>query len=179
MGMAAKKKPTKQEIVLEAWGRTASKSAGASELGLIQTELEKCFGKQAVESPASLARILADHGVVLRHPEVLEMDLEWREKLLHEFFRPGELDFESIKGSLESVARLEAARLRFVAENDQAGLKRFFQYVREVKEELSSEGREVGGEVAQWLTIWLQTPQIFGDWLSLRQLSPDFLRKFG
>ena len=31
-------------------------------------------------------------------------------------------------------------------------------------------------EIAQWLTVWLQSPDIFEDWLSLRQRSPEFIQ---
>ena len=33
------------------------------------------------------------------------------------------------------------------------------------------------GEIVQWLTIWMQDPAIFEDWLSLRQRSADFVEK--
>ena len=38
--------------------------------------------------------------------------------------------------------------------------------------------RELAREVAQWLTIWLQNPQIFGEWLSLRRSTADFQVRF-
>lgn len=38
--------------------------------------------------------------------------------------------------------------------------------------------REEKAEIAQWFTVWLQTPDVFADWLSLRKESPDFQRRF-
>ena len=34
-------------------------------------------------------------------------------------------------------------------------------------------------EIAQWFTIWLQTPELFFDWLALRKQSEDFRTHFG
>jgi hypothetical protein len=33
-------------------------------------------------------------------------------------------------------------------------------------------------EIAQWLIVWMQEPNIFEDWLNLRQRSPEFIQKF-
>ena len=32
-------------------------------------------------------------------------------------------------------------------------------------------------EIAQWFTIWLQTPDLFFDWLALRKQSEDFRKR--
>src|SRR6266508_2157384 len=37
------------------------------------------FGPGSEESPAAIARVLADEGAELRHPEVIELDARWRE----------------------------------------------------------------------------------------------------
>src|SRR5438093_11722625 len=97
-----KKRLTKQDLILGVWTKSGSESAGAYELGLIQQALEQQFGRGAVESPASLARILADAGIPLRHSEVLEVDTSWRERHLHELFGPGELSFGTIDAAVQS-----------------------------------------------------------------------------
>ena len=43
---------------------------------------------------------------------------------------------------------------------------------------VSPEKRAEKQEIAEWFTIWLQTPEIFESWVSLRQKSPDFLQRF-
>ena len=57
--------------------------------------------------------------------------------------------------------------------------------VRQFKTELDllaanekAANRDLAQEVAQWLTIWLQTPQIFSEWLSLRRATTDFQARF-
>jgi hypothetical protein len=39
--------------------------------------------------------------------------------------------------------------------------------------------RRVQAEAAEWITLWLQSPELFENWVSLRQASEDFKRKFG
>jgi hypothetical protein len=34
-------------------------------------------------------------------------------------------------------------------------------------------------EIAEWFTIWLQSPEVFDNWIVLRQYSKDFKEKFG
>ncbi|HYY42970.1 MAG TPA: hypothetical protein VE775_09580, partial [Pyrinomonadaceae bacterium] len=33
-------------------------------------------------------------------------------------------------------------------------------------------------EIAEWFTVWLQTPELFQDWLGLRQRAPEFQQRF-
>lgn len=178
--MSSTKKPrTKQELILEAWDRSGSESVGAYELGLIQQALAENLGHGAIESPASLARILADLGVPLRHPEVLDFDAAWRERRLKELFELGDLDFKTPEGAMESAEKLENLRSEFAARNDEAALRSLVEHIREIKGDLAGLNTDLSKEVIQWLTIWLQNPQIFRDWLSLRCKSAEFLRKFG
>ena len=34
-------------------------------------------------------------------------------------------------------------------------------------------------EITEWLSLWLQTPNLFNDWVELRQRSPEFRKTFG
>ena len=34
-------------------------------------------------------------------------------------------------------------------------------------------------EIAEWLGVWLRTPELFVDWLDLRRASQDFRARFG
>ena len=163
---------------MEVWASLGSQSAGAHELHLIQEALKKNFGRGGIDSPASVARTLADASVPLRHPEILAADSAWREAQAHELFGAGELDFRTLEAALGSINRVEELRTQFEAENDESGLISLVDHVRELKKDLPRNG-ETEREVAQWLTVWLQNPQIFCDWLSLRQQSPEFLEKFG
>lgn len=173
------KRRTKKEAIENAWDELGSESVGARELEIIQRSLEQSLGRSAVESPAQIARTLADLGVTLRHPEVLNADLAWREAQVEVLFESSEIDFARIESAISSMERVELRRIRFLELGDDDSVENLKEYVRELKGELVEGKTEVTEEAVQWLTIWLQNPEIFSDWLALRQKSPEFIRKFG
>jgi len=46
-------------------------------------------------------------------------------------------------------------------------------------EKVEKKKREEKQEIVEWFTIWLQSPEVFENWILLRQSSPDFLLRFG
>ena len=173
--MTSKKPRTKQQVIRDLWEETQSESLGVLELRMIQDELKAQFGW--VESPASIARTLADHDVRLRHPEILNEDCAWRQQRL-QILRTQELEFDTIENAVRSMAVIEGLRLQFSAREDESALQILVEHARELKTHLSQERKDLALELVQWLTLWLQNPEIFEDWLSLRRASPDFLRRF-
>lgn len=144
--------------------------AGAAELSMIQDALVQRFGSES--SPASIARVLADHGVRLGHPEILQADSRWREQ--QHLFTSDDLSFDTIdalNAFIEKLRQLpQTQSLR--------------QSVLQIKEELDllatiPNRSAVAREAAQWLTIWLQNPQIFPEWLDLRRSTTEFQELFG
>ena len=152
---------------------------GAGELESIQQTIANRFG--ASVSPASIARALADYGVRLGHPDILQADLRWRERAV--LFTPEDLTFGSIDQATALIEKIENRRREF--ENDAAMAEHLRNEVRQLKSELDlivanerATNRDLAREVAQWLTIWLQTPQIFQEWLDLRRATDDFRQRF-
>src|SRR6266852_484964 len=70
---------TRRDLLIEVWEALDCESVGARELEQIQQVLHEKLGAGAIESPATIARVVADEGAALRHPEVFESDLKWRE----------------------------------------------------------------------------------------------------
>src|SRR5712691_8004169 len=70
---------TRHELAIEAWVGLSRRAVGENELREIQRVIAKRFGAGAVDSPASIARLLADKGAELRHPEIIEFDARWRQ----------------------------------------------------------------------------------------------------
>lgn len=174
-----KERRTKTEVIENAWDELGVDSLGARELELIQRALEQTFGQMGIESPARIARTLADLGVTLRHSEILNADLVWREAQLERLFAEGDIDFGTIESAVSSVKLIEMRRLGFLELGDDEGVESLKEYVREIKADMSSQNTELAVEIVEWLAIWLQNPEIFSDWLSLRQKSPGFVGKFG
>lgn len=166
----------KKQVIIELWKETGKQSAGAPELELIQQGLSARLG--ASESPALIARTLADHGVLLRHPEIMEADFRWRQDRMNALFSPEELNFGTIEAATALIEKIERLRQELGADDEK--LEQLRQSVRRIKGELELlTKRQLAQELAQWLTVWLQNPQIFAEWLALRRATDEFRERFG
>jgi len=174
---------TRAQAISMAWEETGASVAGRTELEFVQKAIEVQFGAGAVESPASIARTLADAGVRLNLPEVLQADTRWRESRLFGLFSPEQLNFTTLEGALDSVNSIDELHRQFQLEGDENGIRELRGLVAELRTGLESDAQQspnlLAAEIAEWLRIWLQTPLIFSDWLTLRRNSADFIRGFG
>ena len=174
----------KKQLIIELWRETGKQTAGASELELLQQGLLARFGVGGSESPASIARTLADQGVTLRHPEILAADQRWRHARMMATFSPEDLNVETLEGATSLIQKIEHLRREFGA--DDSMLESLRQSVRRMKNELellatrekAEKTRQLAQELAQWLTVWLQNPQIFEEWLDLRRATDEFRERF-
>lgn len=93
-------------------------------------------------------------------------------------------DFASAEASLRT---LDAAYREYLGSGDRAGVR----FVRSMALKGKSRARLIAvnprvaeakrrekHEISEWFRIWLQTPDLFFDWLELRKQSEDFRRKF-
>src|SRR5258708_39040580 len=185
---------TKRGLIIEAWDGLGRAMVGERELREIQRLIRSQFGAGADESPAAIARVLADEGAELRHPEVIEFDARWREaKIEKDSGQFKGLD-ELLSGKPLRLRKAEALikkleRLRQRAENadDQSEGRQARSMAisgRQTAEllakdkELNELQRAEQTEIAEWFKVWIQTPILFADWLELRRRSPDFRKKF-
>jgi hypothetical protein len=179
---------TKRELMIEVWEHLDCETVGAEELEKIVAAVRERFDGGAVESPAAMARLLADEGAELRHAEVLEMDARWRTADPYEPMFRNVLRFSDFEQAAGSIKRLENLRRQFARKKDQEGARRVRETALRGKQRaqmiaanksVDARKRAEKEEIANWFTVWLQTPEIFDDWLSLRRDSPDFKKRFG
>lgn len=163
---------TKELLIIDAWKPLDKEVVGASELESIGETIANRFGTDV--SPASIARALADHGARLGHPEILQADVRWRESNL--VFTPEDLTFETLENATALMDKID--NLRRQLESDKPKLEQLYRQVRQLKSELELMPTSLGQELAQWLAIWLQNPQIFSDWLALRRDTAEFRAQF-
>ena len=96
----------------------------------------------------------------------------------------GVLSFKTLADTEATLKHLENLRQRFLANSDKKGV----EYCRRIgavgrrRAELIARNRRVNPakrlrkrEAALWFRIWLETPEIFEDWLSLRKKTEEFL----
>src|SRR5262245_37908341 len=93
----------RDEFIIEVWAGMGAEVVGASELGVIENALVERFG--SAMSPASIARVLADHGARLGHPEILQTDARWREKQL--LFTAEELEFANLEAAMRLINKIQ------------------------------------------------------------------------
>lgn len=177
----------KRDLIIEVWEHLDCETVGASELERICDAVRARFGEGAVESPASVARLLADEGAELRHAEVLEMDARWRTADPYEAMFRNVLRFSDFAQAANSIKQLESLRRQFARKRDSEGLRRVRETALKGKQRaqmiarnatVDARKRAEKEEIAQWFTVWLQTPEIFDDWLELRRRSRDYRERF-
>jgi hypothetical protein len=179
---------TKNDLIIEVWEKLDCESVGASEIEAIEMVVNDRYGESAVESPMVIARLLADEGAELRHSELMALYVKRATDRPYDaaFLDLG--DIRDLKGAVGTIRRLENLRRKYLAENDRNGLR----LVREKGLQLKLSALEIvkrrsvdaitgqiNREIAEWFTIWLQTPEVFETWIALRQNSPEFIEKFG
>jgi hypothetical protein len=181
------KSRTKNDLIIEVWEALDCESVGAKELLAIETAVRERFGQSAVDSPMKMARLLADEGAELRHAEIMQLDVERRLESPYDAMFRNILKFSDFRQTLASIRNLENLRRKFLTENDKEGLR----LVRETalrgksraqmiagNEKVEESKRAEKAEIAEWFTIWLQSPEIFENWVGLRQNSKDFRDRF-
>jgi len=185
---------TKRELIITAWDDLGRIRVGASELRKIQSSIHDQFGAGAVESPAAIARVLADAGAELRHPEVIEFDARWRNAKIkgeakrfrgfEAFVAGGPLRLKQAEAFIKKLERLrnEAERA-----GDKAALRSAQTIAVDARQlahsmarnlSLDQTTRTVQAEIAEWLAVWIQTPNLLREWLELRRRSPEFRNQF-
>lgn len=185
---------TCRETIVAIWRDLGSPAVGARELTQLHGALAEAFGPDEVPSPARIARELAQEGAALRHPEIIESDARWRESQIagqmkaFESLRP----FQSrmplqLNEAAVLVAEFEALRVRFVKAGDEVALTDLKTVAIEARQTAKKHAQdeslpndaEVQTEISEWFRVWLETPNLFGQWLELRRSSAEFQDKFG
>src|SRR5919199_6974012 len=178
---------TKRELMIEVWEQLDCETVGAQELEEIMGAVRERFDGGALESPAAVARLLADEGAELRHAEVLELDARWRTADPYAPVLRNVLKFSDFDQAANSIRRLENLRKQFARTKDQEGMRRVRELALRGKQRaqmiaanksVDRRKRAEKEEIARWFTLWLQTPELFEDWLALRRRSPDFRKRF-
>lgn len=178
---------TKEDLIIEVWEKLDCESVGANEIAAIEQIVQDKFGKAAVDSPMVIARLLADEGAVLRHSEIMGLYVERNSDRPYEPAFRNILNVSDLPGAAASLRRLENLRRKYSADGDKEGLRLVLEKGREGRKEalqkaenpkIADEERTKYAEIAEWLTLWMQSPDMFETWIDLRLSSADFRRKF-
>jgi hypothetical protein len=178
----------KIDLMIEVWEKLDCESVGAAEIEAIETVVRDVFGSPAVDSPMVIARLLADEGAELRHSEIMELYLERASDRPYDAALLNILETTDLKSTLRSIRQMENLRRKFTADDDREGTRLLRRLAIDEKERqlafaarptIDATARNMAAETAEWLTLWLQSPEVFETWIGLRQRSEDFVAKFG
>jgi hypothetical protein len=182
----------RRAVIVEMWVQLGKPAIDAHLLKTIQARVTGVFENHEL-GPAALARMLADEGAELKHPEIIEIDAEWRqarieaganECSLAELSSPVVLTLATAENL---IAELEAARQRHELNQDRQRLAEVRNIASESRRLAESIARNRSteqtvrveqAEIVEWLKVWLQTPALFKDWLELRRRSDEFRARF-
>jgi hypothetical protein len=178
----------KTDLMIEVWEKLDCESVGGREILAIEDAVRQRFGEAAVESPMKVARLLADEGATLRHAEIMRLYVERNtDPGQEELFRKL-MNFDTAEAARGTIRNLENARKKLIAEGDDKGSRQLRAAAVTARQKLLEAAarprakagtRSLNREIAEWLTIWLQTPEMFEGWIKLRQRSAEFREKFG
>ena len=178
----------KTDLIIEVWEKLDCESVGSKEIIAIENAVREQFGEQAVDSPMIIARLLADEGAELRHSEIMQLYVERAtdrpyDAALNNLFDTSELD--RLESSLRNAENL---RKKLLKDNDNKGLRILRQTAIDTKtsavkssnDKRNSDGeRHIQREAAEWITLWLQSPELFANWVKIRRSSKEFKTRFG
>jgi len=179
---------TKSDLMIEVWEKLDCESVGKEEIEAIETVVRDCFGEGASDAPVVIARLLADEGAVLRHSEILEMDVRRRLNSPYRAMFKNLVRYSTFAEAERSLAELSNLRAKLESVGDREGLKRVRdEAVRARDGASSSAAEEPKGsaaqrfhlEISEWFAIWLHSPELFASWLAARKASASFAEDFG
>lgn len=174
----------KTDLIIEVWEKLDCESIGRRELEAIETIVKDTYGSSALDSPMIVARLLADEGAELRHAEIMALYVERASERPYDPAFRGILDLSSLAGTERSIRDLENLRQRYKTDGDKEGLRRVREAAIEARKKVSALSldasleeylRRQNDEIANWFRLWLENPEVFDAWLSIRKTSPQFI----
>lgn len=177
----------KTDLMIEIWEKLDCESVGRKEIVEIENIVREKFGEPAVDSPMTIARLLADEGAELRHSELMELYVSRAGDRPYDAALNNLFDLSTLPSLHRSLRNAENLRKKFTAESDKEGLRLLRNEALETKKAASEKAvdkrisdatRAIYNEAAEWIKLWLQSPELFESWVKLRQASKDYKTKF-
>src|SRR5262245_50868667 len=178
------KRKSKRERVLDIYDNEAMGEVTAREIAVINQALIEEYGEGGAMTPAEIARILHDEELPVRFDQIFRMmtTTEKYENAFADF-----LENSDLAEAESSILAIDDLYRKFRKAGDSVGVRFAFEAARTARqsaEELSqltrfrAAQRQEQAEIAQWFTVWLQTPDLFTEWVTLRKASAEFKNLF-
>ncbi len=176
---------SKKQLILEHSRERGLQRADAGTLRSIQAELARRLGPTERPSLSYIANVLRQAGARVDFTDRY-VD-PWMEEPYATRLQ-GLLQFRDLETAEVALRRLDEAYREYQKAADQVGARLVHSLVLKGKQRaeslaanprVSPARREQKREIGGWFRVWLETPDIFFDWLEVRKRSEEFQRLFG
>jgi len=179
-----RKRTSKKQIILDWWRASGTGRVRTQEIRALQARLRQLGGSGGGASPSYIVNVLREAGAEVEYedryadPVMVEPYAAQLKGLLH---------FGDLAEAEDSIRKLSAHQAAFRAAGDRVGVELVRKIVLKGRERAQSlainprvneEKRREKQEIATWFRVWLETPDLFPDWLELRKQSEEFRRLF-
>jgi hypothetical protein len=177
--------PTKKQILLAFFQARGKRPIEGSDLNAARNELRRHLGPGDRTSFEYMASILREAGIEVRYEDRYSdpvLPVPYASRL------QGALEFRDLASAEQSLLRLDAIYRGYRGAADQTGMKWVCALVKKGKQRaqglarsgrVQARKRQEKQEIARWFQVWLETPDLFADWLALRKSSDEFRELFG
>jgi hypothetical protein len=172
---------TKKELILQTAREIGVQQFTLAEIDQLRRKLIAEHGEDGKTGNDYIADVLKGAGLKV----ALSMQEEAEDHYEEEF--EDLLHFKTLEDAEVSIMRLDELMLKFKAHGETAAVERVLNVARLGKRraemiarnpKVEKPKREEKTEIANWFKIWLETPDVFFDWLDVRKQSAEYRAKF-
>src|SRR5262249_51593025 len=178
------KRKSKRELVLDIYDNEAMGEVTAPEIATINQALIEEYGAGGAMPPAEIARILHDEELPVRFDQIFRMmtTTEKYENVFAHF-----LENADLAEAENSIREIDALYRRFKKIGDGAGVRFAFEAARTARSnaielsqlsQLRAADRRGNGPEGRGCGRWVETPDLFTEWMELRKASAEFKNLF-
>jgi hypothetical protein len=172
---------TKKDMILQAAREIGAQRFTPAEIDQLRRRLLAEYGDEGKTASDYVANVLKDAGLKV----ALTLQEEAEEQYEEEF--EDLLHFKTLEDAEVSIMRLDELMRKFQTHDERPAVERVLNIARLGKrraemiarnQKVEAQKRAEKEEIANWFRIWLETPDVFFDWLDVRKQSPDFQARF-
>jgi hypothetical protein len=172
---------TKKDMILQAAREIGAQRFTPAEIDQLRRRLLAEYGDEGRTASDYIADVLKDAGLKV----ALTLQEEAEEQYEEEF--EDLLHFKTLEDAEVSIMRLDELMRKFQTHDERAAVERVLNIARLGKRraemiahnhKVEARKRAEKEEIANWFRIWLETPDVFFDWLDVRKQAPDFQARF-
>lgn len=178
------RRQSKKQLILDSCQGRGLECLGARDVRAIEVELCRRLGPNQKVSPSYIANVLRQAG------RRVEYDNRYVDPWMEEPYASrlaGVLQFRDLETAETSLEKLDAIYRQYRDVSDRIGTSLVRALVLKGRQRAASlaanprvspEKRREKKEIAEWFRVWLETSDLFFDWLELRKQSEEYQQLF-